>query len=71
MENIDEYIEALLKEIERDKEKGKDALYKINVPLTKRAVQTLEEYFSSGDYRIQIKKCFRCRNQWDFIIYFH
>ena len=64
------YIESLLLQIERIKKSGGTAIYRINDRMTKTVASEVSKYFSVAPYTIEIRKCVRCRDEYDIIIYF-
>jgi hypothetical protein len=69
--NQEEYINSLLAEIERLKNSNKNTLYRINDSLSDNVVGYIKMYFeTTPGYILSMKKCARCKNQWDIIITF-
>jgi len=67
----EKYINSLLAEIERRKNAGGNVIYRISDTLRKDVAKDVDRYFSDNpDYRIEIKKCARCKKEYDIIIYF-
>jgi len=66
----EKYIKSLLSHVERVKESGGKVVYRINDKMTKSVISEVTKYFSVEPYTIEVKKCARCRNEYDIIIYF-
>jgi len=65
------YIAGLLSEIDRKKTVGGKAIYRINDKMTIKVSKDVKMYFSNkSEYNIEIRKCARCKNEYDIIIYF-
>lgn len=68
------YLNAILTEIDVKKKQGKAGLYKMNVKLHINTVRYLKEYFAQHTdmYRVDISKCSGCRegNVWHILIFF-
>ena len=68
----DEYINSLLREIEKLQKRGVRALYRINDRVRNSVISQTVNYFKAlPGYTITTKRCQGCKNNtWDIIITF-
>jgi hypothetical protein len=65
------YIQGLIEEIDRIKQRNGTTLYRINDKLTKEVVSAVKSKFGGKpEYTLTMNRCARCTNQWDVIIVF-
>ena len=66
----EKYIQSLLSQIEIVKSRGGKSVYRISDKLTKTVLDEVTKYFSVEPYSIEVKRCARCANKYDIIVWF-
>lgn len=67
----EKYLQSVLNEIERLKQKGVHTLYRINDKIADETAIYVKNYIQKQQgYQIEIKKCMSCKKTWDIIIFF-
>ena len=65
------YLESILAEIERTRERGGTGVYRINEKVSDELPLYVKAYFENkAGYTAEIKKCKSCLNTWDVMIFF-
>jgi len=64
-----EYVQGLLTEIERAKQRGSTSIYRVGDRIPKNVSNYTKVFFSDKpEYTLEMKPCARCTNKWDIII---
>jgi len=65
----DEYVQGLLREIEKAKTTDLTSIYRISDRMLKNVATYTKEFFSNEpEYELEMKTCAKCTNKWDVII---
>jgi len=71
MINPDEYVKALLTEIEQKKTSGLKGFFRLNDRVPDYVVDYAKNYFAvNTSYSIEFRKCKSCLGTWDLLVFF-